>query len=1372
MNNRGSNRSKKGQMPMALVAVALLISGSFFCIVTKNIEDSTDNSLSLYDEMEALDDEIERTRMHIETELGTLVSDLTMSSNDDLAHDHGTSTEASKDLLDISDAFDEQCSMMFDEEFPSYNRGVTATVTNHDVWLTIESIRFGTSDSDVYDTKSAFLRATGTVTVNFATESSNTVRTLEVTADATSCLPMIVESATEFELSLEGPNSALAQMVDYQLSAIAQNRIMNGYGMMNKDGYRSTSQILTEKDVKNAVRNALDILETMHFRSNGSDNQDLLTRDRIDIAEYILVENGKIEFDLGAFYAQAIYSNIDQYVLSWIGYLEADKVLDFIDGMKDFTRNMWHGFVNIFRDEDIEVDKTRAAIRDNMSSIGASDDLVLSFDHPFLLTVDDITFTYYVDEEPITTTIDGMSRMVDAADRDVTDWNGWGDFYKKYHKDTNSMYQPLENVLRSIVNEIGGSCRITIVVDCFDQVSYIESIRAAVGLVISQSERFLLDCINSGSKNCKVTDPFMSAAKRCIEENRYDVFDLNGFEDRIDRAIDSIVREIVSGNPDLAQYADRIREMVSRNCNADDIVNAYRKGIEEQVNALESMNRVVTENNGKILSVLGFALREILKVTELNRVVEDKMEYLLDRMSEYIESKPDFDVTELPNETSFRMMDGYETNYNDPDTGASVKGKPYEEVLTVDDVTSLEVTIVGPDDNESKNMHYIGFDNWDDMAYSAVFTVHISGWVDYVIRSTNTLTDALGSYDATYRGHTQIDLELDVFCITGWGLAGVDYRKSNTLYNDMWMMFFDLIRPILDDLMTIFRAVKNMERLCGSIMLEFGNRLNEMINRIYEIVSIPLEMLQSVLERYLNDLMENIGLESLCIRYSGQTFTFKVFDMTVVIDTTLHQIFKSQKHIVKVTVYKEVNGYQTYAFCDIGKRNERDFTILAGGGAEGEDWRFNIDFDPLQNSRPYLVTINGNVRDVEYFGTMPEHSEYKRYEIALSDVPAIGTMLSNIITPIPGVKCAIDAGAYLKCKHPVKDGLVINEVEQNPSGNDSGNEWIELYNNSDTTIDLDGYVIHSKTKKDSFKTETLEDMSIGPREYLVITFKGQFLNNEDMWLELYDSNGVLIDDTPKLTDGNNNGFTNQRCTDAYADWGMNESSGGDTNGSNFACNTFLASTLTSSLIDIVPEVLDEMGGEITTSEQLMEFIERILAKYVESIINKVASFLVEAYLFIDLAFQDLTSTGNLGMRIMLGIDSDIVKDTLRMIASMIPMIGEHISNPMGMSAERILLDDVYIRLVTYFGISAPKFMNLMGDPETVEAGLSVKFNLSAASKLLDMDRDDCRWSAEAGIVLEGVPAKGIPPCFKANEIYDHDLWLIRMTFSRMMVEAA
>ena len=86
--------------------------------------------------------------------------------------------------------------------------------------------------------------------------------------------------------------------------------------------------------------------------------------------------------------------------------------------------------------------------------------------------------------------------------------------------------------------------------------------------------------------------------------------------------------------------------------------------------------------------------------------------------------------------------------------------------------------------------------------------------------------------------------------------------------------------------------------------------------------------------------------------------------------------------------------------------------------------------------------------------------------------------------------------------------MLINEFFPNPVGKDADGEWIELFNNSQETINLNGWQI----KDASGKTFIFKNQTINPAEYLVLDYKTTkiSLNNSDETLFLYDQKGVLI----------------------------------------------------------------------------------------------------------------------------------------------------------------------------------------------------------------------------------------------------------------------
>jgi len=99
--------------------------------------------------------------------------------------------------------------------------------------------------------------------------------------------------------------------------------------------------------------------------------------------------------------------------------------------------------------------------------------------------------------------------------------------------------------------------------------------------------------------------------------------------------------------------------------------------------------------------------------------------------------------------------------------------------------------------------------------------------------------------------------------------------------------------------------------------------------------------------------------------------------------------------------------------------------------------------------------------------------------------------------------------------------LKITEFESNPPGTDSGNEWIELYN--DGEVNLEEYKLINNDGGEVSLNGTISD-------YFVYIFEKQWLDNTDEKVFLY-KNGELIDETDIFDDSTNSDSTWQLCDD-------------------------------------------------------------------------------------------------------------------------------------------------------------------------------------------------------------------------------------------------
>ena len=131
----------------------------------------------------------------------------------------------------------------------------------------------------------------------------------------------------------------------------------------------------------------------------------------------------------------------------------------------------------------------------------------------------------------------------------------------------------------------------------------------------------------------------------------------------------------------------------------------------------------------------------------------------------------------------------------------------------------------------------------------------------------------------------------------------------------------------------------------------------------------------------------------------------------------------------------------------------------------------------------------------------------------------------------------------------ISNNVVINEVDTNPNGDDSAGpfEWVELYNPTNSDVDLSGWQIASTTVLK--KTFTISDGTIiSPGELLTFTYQKIWFTDSNESVELRNIDGVVIDKTPSVTDLQNNFLSWQRTYDGYSDWEFALATAGGSNG--------------------------------------------------------------------------------------------------------------------------------------------------------------------------------------------------------------------------------
>jgi beta-lactamase superfamily II metal-dependent hydrolase len=113
--------------------------------------------------------------------------------------------------------------------------------------------------------------------------------------------------------------------------------------------------------------------------------------------------------------------------------------------------------------------------------------------------------------------------------------------------------------------------------------------------------------------------------------------------------------------------------------------------------------------------------------------------------------------------------------------------------------------------------------------------------------------------------------------------------------------------------------------------------------------------------------------------------------------------------------------------------------------------------------------------------------------------------------------------------------ILINEVELNPVGNDSGAEKVELYNPSSSAIDVSGWTVSSPIDRADIVVIN-EATTVPPKGYLIVGIDSQWLDNIGEVIELKNHSGMLIDSVGPFSDEDNDNATWQRSPDGEDNW--------------------------------------------------------------------------------------------------------------------------------------------------------------------------------------------------------------------------------------------
>jgi len=1332
-------------MPFAMIAVTLLILAGFYGVVAASIEKTQDNMDSMRDEMNSVSDAMDVVKEVVERGMGEMILDMSRE----------TSTGG---LEERFDTFDARLKKWIDFQFPMRAAGTVVSVISYDIELSVGSMKVASDDAfSSSGVSPSCFRADGDIDLKITTSAGNTVKHMDVSADSMSALPMLLRNASLFEQSITGPWSLITELMTYQLTSLAQHRVMSGYGAVSEYGERGTNAIITDNDVKLAYRIALSIAETTYLRTVSDDEFDLTCREYVDAAELIAFGNGYVEMDLGAVFAQTLVGIADDLILGWMDYFMLTKILDIVDTVMDSLRKAWDWMYKAVTGNEVET------VRNSLMS-AMSDNGIPESEYRYLLNGSKGTLDLPSAEFEMTgvgdtvITIPEFSVSFNYPNVDVLNWSGWNGFMNKYRSERNEIRDMLTMTVNMIAIGLAGSYGLgTIRISCdpYDTEGFSDTVTNAIRTAISAQRSAVEDRMEETVRLDRIVDPFYVSLYKQMESGADSLFGISAMKNNIRSAIAATVTDHVKKEYGMPLDPSVLDSIVDRMMLSHDVVDAieeYQCLADERMDMFESiLNSVEKNGNSLFKDVTVMLIRYGIDRLGLFPLLEKKMIMLVEEMAAYA-SLNVMGVYELPFADSFILDDG--------------KGSVVKEYVSLDCNIDLNVKIESPSENK-ENVHYVGFFEDREASYSSMFRIHVTAAVNYRAESASSLMMMLGTYDAAVSGVSYSEFDIAVPVMSGWALAGVYYEPSTTVIGDLIALAMKIIEPLLGPLFELIRLAKSILNTITNAVMRIVEFVGDLLMKLYDIIMGPLEKLGNLIGDLMGEFFGNM-VTDLIITLGKQTFGVNIYGLKLEVITDIVGEIKNRSSTVKLKLTLPVFGVLLCVSLDIKKDKESKFAFCGGISATAESWYLDVVIDPFMKVRKHIVEINGTFRDTDLHAVMPQIVQYDELEFRLTDIPSLKSILSNIPLPIPGAKGSLDAGFELKYNVPYVYGVVINEFELNPPGPDNDNEWVELYNSTVSKVDLEGYTLVTSSSGKSYE---IKNVVLGPGERTVITFPGQFLNNNKESVTLYDADGRVVDVTPIKSDSKNDDTTWQRETDASAKWVFKKQTKNADNGNKYTGGNPMRAAIANCVIDAAGKVFAEMGMKIVGPDGVALFLKRVVEVTIENAINMIAECVVSASVFIEIVVSDMSGSAHAGIRFSIAIGKEFVRDGLKWIIGQITSMMNNIDNPTGMTPRQIIHDDVYFRTMVFAQITTPKILGSMGNIDGITAGVSIECNITALKNLFGKEGGNT-WKVHAGLVLEEFPSHLVPPMFKADSDKKTDIWLFRITFEKAKREAA
>lgn len=1202
-------------------------------------------------------------------------------------------------------------------------------------------------------------------------------RTVELDREVYVPLPLIAYKLDRMNCAA-APRSEIESIVQYELSALAQDRVLRGYGSEARSGPEGTEVIITSEDVVRAVNLAVLLVELRYFQDMGAVDADLMgiepllegSGGEIDPADLFLRSYDEGGIDLAAMIAQALYARADSIVLKWMDYLGLIDLVNLGESALEMGEDNLFAVIDMLTGGDHDQAAMSEYIARAMADAGYQEaswrwycysggDAVVHLPEYRMAFLNDIGEWVYVTF--------GGTYDLDFPGLDILSLPEWGEIRDTYRSETHSIAAAMKNYIETICYGIATHCHISpleLDLDPSDGRTYLDEINDQLNKAFEDGSGWVRPAIDRANEVMQVREGLAQAAMDFIDRNWMKLLQVNRSLTLVASDLATVlVNEKLRNLPHFSE--ERLQMAWNRTVMA--LTGEYW-GAREIMLAELYEGRI-----GPLLGKLDHALS--LKVEDpnlLQTMISDAMASMTpiglmtaltvkDAMSDFGASLTAHGGTvSVPVATGGMALD-------------LADGVRRTEVLDVRSQAAelsedgapgtVQVSIRMPwqydrSNTSYPNRHVTDLGSGSATPFLTQWGVSYFGSIGVEVRSSSSRIAPACSVLIPLQG------SFNIVAFSGWALEGLEYTPTATLRSD--------IQNLLVGLYDMFASAAEV---VGNLAENLFLLLYRMISDLFSCSTGVLESLEGLLAsgtRSIEDIITGsmgyaIGLlaDGASAIVGGTTIDLHVLGLSLsVVFAPRDSALAGAEDRLRIDISQSFAGTSFSSSLRVLRLSGGEHTIAVSMGLEAGDWSVDLTVDPLTKVYEHQVEMRGYMGQyaIELFA--PEVQKVQKVSLSLSDVPGLGVMLRSIPSPIPGTKWHVDAGMEMSFNILHRDSPVINEVELNPKGSDRSREWVELYNPGWTAVDLSGYVL--ETSRGNQHREVLNG-SIPAHGYYVHQFTGQALDNGDVKgfplqesVALLDRDGKRVDSAPWLKDLDDDERTWQRTYDGSSQWELRDGTRGSSNGFVLLNDQDIVGLL-EMITECFQESFEECSSRPVDMGTLRDIVAGALLKIMDRMLDTVEKTVSSLRFYLELGLDDLSGSAGGGIVMGLEYDGRAVRDCLEWFMNALGEIMSDPLNPLAAGARApvpmdTLADHVFVQMGAYMSVGTPDLMEGF-----VEAKLTVLGQVKISLGTLGIIGGGSGTEVTFGVVASGVAGVKLRLGAEQSASACYDVWLVK-----------